>query len=49
MERPPSRPYGLTSSRLPIFANFRGLWFGRDGNRNAGTLFEPHVVAIFVS
>ena len=26
-----------------------GLWFGGDGNLNVSTLFEPHIIAIFVS
>ena len=41
----------LTPRRLTVFvcSGDLRLWFGCDGNLNVSTLFEPHIIAIFVS
>jgi hypothetical protein len=41
----------LTPSRLAVFVNCGDLrlWFGCNGNLNVSTLFEPYIIAMFVS
>jgi hypothetical protein len=41
----------LTPSRLAVFVSSGdlGLWLGGDGNLNVSTLFELHILAMFVS
>jgi len=41
----------LKPSWLALFFNCGGsrLWFGRDGNIHVSTLFELHIIAMFVS
>jgi hypothetical protein len=42
---------GFTPSRLAVFVDCGGLrlGFGFDGNFNVSTLFELHIIAMFVS
>ena len=41
----------LTPSRLAVavICGDSPLWFGCDGNLNVSALFEPHIIAMFVS